>query len=317
MRDQRDADARRSADQKTKTDAKLAQLSLELKMSQKQRDSQERRIANDEYSGGRRDQRLKGTSALARDQGIELDRLRAMLAARSAELAEEESRRRRAEGELAAVRTQLAAAEHKMVGMTKAMSLAKIELQKQKNEIESGQKTIQKLQHGHPSHAGGAYSDLILKAQSTIRSMQTPPSGAVACSVSGRRGSADSSSRNDPRTTRRRPATAGPRTPSTASSAAIQPSGSSPTSTAAMLLADDLSGLLAGLDVSASKASPEPADASCRADAPVCSDFAVGELVIPTKTDRDALFSRFDVNGASVNTVLLRCHLNVPPIVQT
>lgn len=297
MRDQRDADARRSADQKIKTDAKLAQLSQELKAAQKQRASQERRIASDEYSGGRQVQRIKGTSALARDQGIELDRLRAALATRSSELGEEETRRRRAEGELAASRTQLAAAEHKMAAMTKAMSLAKIQLQKQKNEIESGQKTIQKLQHEHPSQAGGAYGDLIYKAQSTIRSMQTPPSGAVASFVSGRRGSADSSSRNQTRATRRRPATAGPHAPSTATG--VQPNGSSPTSAAAMCLADDLSGLLGGLDVSASKRSSERADVSSRADAPIVSDVAPGELVIPTKTERDALFSRFDVNGPS------------------
>lgn len=310
MRDQRDADARRSADQKIQTEAQLAQLSQALKEARKQRESQDRRIASDEYSNGRRDQRLKGASALARDQGLELDRLRATLATRSSELADEETRRRRAEGELAAARTQLAAAEHKMAGMAKEMSLAKVQLQKQKNESESRLKTIQKLQHEHPGHAGGAYGDLILRAQSSIRSMQTPPSGAAVSSVRSRRGSADSSSRSDSLPTRRRPATAGARAPSAPSTASPQPNGSSPTSTAAMCLVNDLSGLLAGLDVSASKRAPQRAsdDAGCRVAAAGAATgwrSAVAEgrsaspqmLAIPTKAERDTLFARFDING--------------------
>ena len=308
MRDQRDADARRSADQKIQTEAQLAQLSQALKEARKQRESQDRRIASDENTKGRRDQRLKGTSALARDQGLELDRLRVTLATRSSELADEETRRRRAEGELAAARTQLAAAEHKMAGMAKEMSLAKVQLQKQKNESESRLKTIQQLQHEHPGHAGGAYGDLILKAQSSIRSMQTQPSGAAVSSVGSRRGSADSSSRTDSLPTRRRPATAGPRTPSAPSTAAPQTNGSSPTSAAAMCLVNDLSGLLAGLDVSASKRAPQRAsNADCRvavAGAAVGSHSAVDKgcsasqmLVIPTKAECDALFARFDING--------------------
>ena len=77
-----------------------------------------------------------------------------------------------------------------------------------------------------------------------------------------------------------------------------------------MCLVNDLSGLLAGLDVSASKRAPQRAsdDAGCRvavAGAATGWRSAVAEgrsaspqmLAIPTKAERDTLFARFDING--------------------
>jgi hypothetical protein len=332
LREQRDAEARRQSDQKIKVDAKLSQLSQELKAAQKERQTQDRRVASEAALDGRRDQQLKGTSVRARDQALELDRLRATLATRSTELADEETRRRRVEGDLASTRAQLTALEHKTAAMTKAMSLAKIQLQKQKNELEARQRTIQQLEQATPASAGGAYGDLILKAQSTIRSMAATPSAAESSAGGGgggggtsrRRGSRDSSSlRHASSPAPRRPATAGPRTPSAAapSGSGSKAKGSSPTSALAMCLSEDLSGLLAGLTASpdrgadrsprkgrrtsegsrwasqrGARSRPDGGAGGGEDDDEEEEDEAV--LNVPSKAARDALFDRFDANGA-------------------
>jgi hypothetical protein len=331
LREQRDAEARRQSDQKIKVDAKLSQLSQELKAAQKERQTQDRRVASEAALDGRRDQQLKGTSVRARDQALELDRLRATLATRSTELADEETRRRRVEGDLASTRAQLTALEHKTAAMTKAMSLAKIQLQKQKNELEARQRTIQQLEQATPASAGGAYGDLILKAQSTIRSMAATPSAAESSAGGGgggggtsrRRGSRDSSSlRHASSPAPRRPATAGPRTPSAAapSGSGSKAKGSSPTSALAMCLSEDLSGLLAGLTASpdrgadrsprkgrrtsegsrwasqrGARSRPDGGAGGGEDDDEEEEDEAV--LNVPSKAARDALFDRFDANG--------------------
>ena len=156
-------------------------------------------------------------------------------------------------------------------------------------ELETRQKIIHHLQATNPVYTSGAYGELINKAQSTIRSMNldATPAGAMRRPAAGAGAGAGAAA------PRRRGSTgAAPRTPSSSRASPEPepaPNGSSPTSTAAMHLSDDLSGLLAGL-----AGSPTPAG---RRKSSGAADGNGEALVLPDKAQRDALFDRFDVNG--------------------
>ena len=293
LREAADAEAKRRSHEKVKVDGQIRELKAALKDAARERESQARWKQTSEQHGGRRDEKLRGVGKLAREQGHELTQTRAALDTRTKELADEESRRRRAEGKQQQLAAKVAQLEEKVGSMTKAMSLAKIQLQKQKVELDARHRVVQDLHAADPGQ-NGAYTNLIRDAQKAIRQfnagMPTPTRTPPGSAPGSRRGSDAGTPPTSARRRRPKGSPAARPASAAASPAAASPAASgagqarSPTSAAAMSLSADLSALLSGL-ASPSAATSAPAAAPAQ------------PLVAPTKAEREALFKRMDYNG--------------------
>ena len=167
MREQRDADARRETNEKMQADARMARLNQQLKDTERELAAADRLLASNEYNGEQREQKLKETSTLASDQGLELVQLRAAYADQAQALDDEEGLRRRAEGDASRMREEVRLMEGRLAARSKELSRARTELGLQRAELEAQHRTIQQMS----------------AADSTVVSARTPETPVSCCSV--------------------------------------------------------------------------------------------------------------------------------------